>query len=166
MISISSEKYSHDLSGSTLIDCISSSWAVFSNYRIADINNNGLTPGSNNRDELDIISADGIINYTYTNLSSSVVDVIYSIVQISADGCEGEVFTVRVTINPEPKVADQEETVCSDDSIDITLNPSTSVAVSSYTIINTNASGLTEVDPTLSPAISNGILSAAGYSNN
>ena len=115
---------------------------AFSNYRIADINNNGLTAGSNNKVVNDVISENGILNDTYINKTSVTVNVIYSIVPISTEGCEGDSFTVTVAINPEPVVANQDVTVCSDEAIGVTLNPSSSVAVASFNIIDINANGL------------------------
>ena len=115
---------------------------AISNYRITGITTNGLERGLNNSVNNSTILSDGIFNDSYTNTSSSLIDVIYSIVPISTEGCEGDSFTVTVAINPEPVVANQDVTVCSDEAIGVTLNPSSSVAVASFNIIDINANGL------------------------
>ena len=115
---------------------------AISNYRITGITTNGLERGLNNSVNNSTILSDGIFNDSYTNTSSSLIDVIYTIVPISTEGCEGDSFTVTVAINPEPVVANQDVTVCSDEAIGVTLNPSSSVAVASFNIIDINANGL------------------------
>jgi gliding motility-associated-like protein len=42
--------------------------------------------------------------------------VIYTVVPVSAAGCEGESFTVTVTVNPRPKILDQQFETCSGES--------------------------------------------------
>ena len=75
-----------------------------------------------------------IANDVFTNNTAAPLDVVYTITPISAEDCEGDPFTVTVTIDPEPVVANQTATVCSDDMIAVTLNASTSVAVDEYNI--------------------------------
>uniref|UniRef100_UPI0025EA3DAE PKD-like domain-containing protein n=1 Tax=Polaribacter sp. TaxID=1920175 RepID=UPI0025EA3DAE len=142
------------------------------NYRITNINNNGLTPGANNSSNNDVVLSDGIFIDSYINLSSSIIDVVYTIVPISAKGCEGDEFTVTVEIIPEPVVADQGPIeVCSDEAIGITLNPSTSVAVATYNVININSNGLSATSGVTNTEIDAEITSDDGlkddsYSNN
>ena len=70
---------------------------ALSNYRITRIISPDLTRGTNNKKEQDVISADGLLNDTFTNTESISKNAIYTLVPVSADGCEGEEFTVTVT---------------------------------------------------------------------
>ena len=80
----------------------------------------------------------------FTNITNAAVDVIYTVVPVSSEGCEGEEFTVTVTVNPAPVVADQDLTSKSGDSIEVTLNADTdgAPAISSYIIDGMNTNGL------------------------
>jgi hypothetical protein len=146
---------------------------AISGYIIDDININGLAAGFNNSSINDVILFDGISNDSYTNLSSSVVDVIYTITPVSDLYCKGEAFTVRVTIKPGPVVADQAVTVCSDEPIGVTLNPSTNgVFVDKYLVKQINSIGLTATPGVTNPntakddvIASNGVIYNA-YTNN
>ncbi|WP_296637853.1 PKD-like domain-containing protein, partial [Polaribacter sp.] len=133
--------------------------APATSYRITVINKpNGLTPGENNSVNNSTISSDGIFNDSYTNTSSSLIDVIYTIVPISTEGCEGDSFTVTVAIRPEPVVADQTLTVCNEQDLGVTLNGSTNgIAIPSYNITSINSNGLTASAG--NPAVTDGVLS-------
>ena len=92
-----------------------------STYNIITINSNGLSSSAGNP-----LVANGVINSnlfddTWTNSTNAPVDVIYTIVPISAIGCEGTPFTVTLTIKPEPVVLNQVATVCSEELIGVTL---------------------------------------------
>ena len=50
---------------------------------------------------------DGLKDDSYSNNSNNPVDVVYTIVPVSSDGVEGGAFTLTVTVNPKPIVADQ-----------------------------------------------------------
>uniref|UniRef100_UPI004047FCAC PKD-like domain-containing protein n=1 Tax=Polaribacter sp. TaxID=1920175 RepID=UPI004047FCAC len=130
--------------------------APAASYRITGITSTDLTPGTNNRVVGDLISADGIFNDTFRNTTNAPVNVIYSIVPISASGCEGDAFTVTVGIRPEPEVADQTLTVCNEQALGITLNGSTNgVFIASYNITGINKNGLTASAG--SPVVTDGV---------
>jgi len=87
----------------------------------------------------------GNITGTLTNTSSAVGTVEYTITPTSdPEGCEGEPFTITVTVNPEPVVSDQTVgPVCSDQPLGANFNSSTSVAAATYNITNIEFNGLT-----------------------
>jgi gliding motility-associated-like protein len=156
---------SGDLIGVNLVDD-----PAVSSYIIDDINTNGLQADLNNSSINDVVLYDGIFNDSYTNLSSSIVDVIYTITPVSDFYCKGAAFTVRVTIKPGPVVANQAVTVCSDEPIEVILNPSTSVAVASYNIIGINSNGLTPTSGVTNTLVGNNyssdVLKDDSYTNN
>ncbi len=94
--------------------------------------------------------SDAPITDTYTNTTSSAVDITYTITPVSdPEGCVGTDFTYTVTVNPEPVLSDYTVSggVCSDIAIGVDLDTdvySGGIAADSYTIHNINvASGLT-----------------------
>ena len=76
---------------------------------------------------------------TWTNTTLAAVDVIYTIQPVSADGCLGDLSTVALTINPEPEITNQIATICSNSTIGINLNLSTSVNAISFNILSINS---------------------------
>jgi len=65
---------------------------------------------------------DAIFNDRFTNVTNGPLDVVYDVIPVSAEGCEGAPGQITVTVNPEPKVApDLSDTVCSRDASGITL---------------------------------------------
>ena len=54
-------------------------------------------------------------------MGSVSVNVVYTITPISAAGCTGNAFTVRVLINPQPVGAAQTVTRCSDAPVNYNL---------------------------------------------
>ena len=92
-----------------------------STFNIISINSNGLSSSAGTP-----LVANGLLNSNlfddaWTNTTNAAVDVIYTIVPISAIGCEGTPFTVTLTINPEPMVPNQVAAVCSEELIGVTL---------------------------------------------
>ena len=80
---------------------------------------------------------DAIETDVFTNNTAGSLDVTYTVTPISAAGCEGDDFTVTVTIDPEPVVTGIFGTnVCSDATIDVTIPASTSVPAASYNLTN------------------------------
>ena len=68
---------------------------------------------------------------------------MYTLVPFTSAGCEGDPFTVTVTVSPEPVVADQTIEVCSDEALGIDFGSSSSVAATSYEITSLTLNGLT-----------------------
>lgn len=46
--------------------------------------------------------SDAISNDTYRNTTSAQLKVVYTVIPVSADGCQGNAFDITVPINPEP----------------------------------------------------------------
>ena len=90
-------------------------------YNIISINNNSLPASPGNTTEGSGFSRTVLSDDSFTNTTNALVNVIYTVVPVSAAGCEGDAFTVTVPINPEPKVDPQTATVCSDEPIGVTL---------------------------------------------
>ncbi|MBK8699749.1 MAG: hypothetical protein IPN29_09430 [Saprospiraceae bacterium] len=91
-------------------------------------------------------SSYALFTHAYTNVTPNPVDVVYTVVPVSALGCEGDPFTVTVTVNPEPVVLDQTATICSDVAIAVTLgdDPDGPSAVT-YDITSIDNGGLVKV---------------------
>ncbi|GCC50208.1 hypothetical protein SanaruYs_04230 [Chryseotalea sanaruensis] len=135
-----------------------------SSYNIV-VTDNGLTLASGTPSGGNAKAANEIADDVWHNESNGAVNVIYTVTPISADGCEGNPFTVTVTVNPEPVLAaGLNDTVCSDAIVDLVLNTNgASVSASGYNILNrTVAGGLTPVAQVTVPT--NGV--AANYLRN
>ena len=114
------------------------------NYSITAINANGLTASAGSPAPGPSLPANVIANDAWTNTTSGPVDVVYTVVPVSASGCQGNAQTVTITIDPEPVLADLDAIVCSDEVLNFNLATSAgSVAASSYNITSINANGLT-----------------------
>jgi len=59
----------------------------------------------------------GTITDVLTNVTSANQVVVYTVVPTSTDGCEGNPFTVSVTVRPQPIGAADTDAVCSDEAI-------------------------------------------------
>ncbi len=94
-----------------------------------------------------ITSISAIAGDIYTNTSTAVDSVIYTITPYSA-GCEGESFTITVQVTPEPVGFDPTPSICSDVALDISLqdlvtNGMSNVTFQWYATDNTNVTGET-----------------------
>ncbi|MEE9349499.1 MAG: PKD-like domain-containing protein [Flavobacteriaceae bacterium] len=86
------------------------------------------------------------ITDTMTNVSGAPQDVVYTITPTSVDGCEGNPFTITVTVGFEPIGANTTELVCSDEALNVNLESLTSQVGNtfSWTVAdNTNITGET-----------------------
>ncbi len=128
-----------------------------STYNITAINTGGLTasagaPATGNGFAADVISDDA-----WTNTTAAPVNVVYTVVPVSASGCLGNSRTITITVNPEPTLATLNATRCSDEVLGFNLSVAAgSVAASTYNITAINAGGLTASAG--APAIGNGLL--------
>jgi hypothetical protein len=84
----------------------------------------------------------GNVTGTINNVSSTAATIVYTVTPTSPNNCEGDEFTVTVTVNPEPVVADQTITACSDAPLGVNFNSSSSVAAATYNITALNLNGL------------------------
>ncbi|TAF08733.1 MAG: PKD domain-containing protein, partial [Flavobacteriia bacterium] len=83
--------------------------------------------------------ANEIVDDAWTNTNTVPINIAYTVVPVSADGCEGNSFTVTLTINPEPLVVDQVRMICSDIANGVILgNDADGPAAVSYNIIDIN----------------------------
>jgi gliding motility-associated-like protein len=129
------------------------------NYNITAINLNGLTVSAGNPIAGTGLAANVITDDAFTNITSNPVDVIYTVVPVSAAGCQGNPFILTVTVNPEPVVANQTLAVCSDAPLAVNFNSSSSVATNAY-----NVTALTLNNLTVSAgaaAVANGLSASA-----
>lgn len=89
---------------------------------------NAVVPGTGNLNYL--------ANDKFTNTGAVPLNVVYTVVPVSASGCVGDPVNVTITIDPEPVVsATLDMTTCSDLVTGLTLNTNgTSVAAANYNI--------------------------------
>ena len=112
-------------------------------YNLTDITFNGLTPASGNTATQNGLLVDAISNDSWNNITGTALDVVYTFVPVGDNGCLGDPFTVTVTVNPEPVVADQTTTVCSDEALGYILaNDIDTPNVASYNLTNIVDNGL------------------------
>ena len=109
-------------SGLTLADDIDGPTA--STYNITAINSNGLSASAGTPLVANGVSNSNLIDDAWTNTTNAPVDVIYTIVPISAAACEGTPFTVTLTINPLPVFNVLDAVVCAGEYVTLTGNPS------------------------------------------
>ena len=128
-------------------------------YNITTINSNGLSSSAGTPLVANGVLNSNLIDDVWTNTTNAPVDVIYTIVPISAIGCEGTPFTVTLTINPEPFISDQVLTLCSDIACGLTLGDDIDgPTASSYNITTINSNGLSSSAGT--PLVANGVLNS------
>ena len=113
-------------------------------YNVTNLQTNGLSISAGNPDVANGLLANDLEDDAFTNLTNAPVDVIYTVVPVSGSNCEGEPFSVTVTVNPEPVVANQTTTVCSDEILGFTLeNDPNGPDVASYNLTNITSNELT-----------------------
>ena len=88
-----------------------SSSVAASTYNITAINPNGLTASAGNPATGTNLAVNVIANDAWTNTTPLPVNVVYTVVPVSANNCQGNPFTVTLTINPEPVVVNQNSTI-------------------------------------------------------
>ncbi|MBK7478804.1 MAG: hypothetical protein IPI69_03105 [Bacteroidales bacterium] len=126
-------------------------------YNITSINSNGLTASAGSPATGTGFAANVIADDAWTNTTNVPVSVVYTVVPVSVAECQGEPFTVSITVNPEPSLANLSNEVCSDDPSGITLAVAvSSIPAATYNITNINDGGL--IASAGSPAVGNGQL--------
>jgi large repetitive protein len=124
-------------------------------YNITAINPNGLTASAGAPAVGTGFAANVISNDAWTNTSAANVNVVYTVVPVSANGCLGEPRDVTITVRPEPILADLAATICSDEASGLNLSVAVgSVAAATYNITAINPNGLTASAG--APAVGNG----------
>ena len=130
-----------------------------STYNIISINSNGLSASAGTPLVSNGLLNSDLMDDAWTNTTNLPVNVVYTLVPISALGCEGTPFTVTITINPEPVVLNQVLTVCSDVVSGLTLgNDLDGPPSNTYNIIGINSNGLSSSAGT--PIVANGLLNS------
>lgn len=130
-------------------------------YNVTAVNLNGLTVSAGGPVTGMKVAAD-LFDDAFTNTTGGNVNVIYTVTPISGTtpACSGTAFTVTVTVRPEPAVANQVFTVCSDTPIGSNFGASTGIAAATYNVTALNLNGLT-VSAGGATAPDNGLLNTA-----
>ncbi|MBW2605900.1 MAG: hypothetical protein JRE28_16585, partial [Deltaproteobacteria bacterium] len=126
---------SDEASGITFAVTLSSVAAA--DYNITNINAaGGLVADAGNATVANGVASDAITNDVFTNTTAAPLLVVYDVVPVSANNCEGETVQITLTVNPEPVIASGlDNTVCSDESSGITFTVAGgSVGANSYDI--------------------------------
>ena len=95
-----------------------------STYNIISINPNGLSSSAGTPLVANGVINSNLIDDAWKNTTNAPVNVIYTIVPVSALGCEGSSFTVTLTINPEPVFNVSDVSICADHFVTLTAIPS------------------------------------------
>lgn len=64
-----------------------------------------------------LVQTSATINNVLNNVTAADEQVVYTVTPTSADGCVGDVFTVTVTVRPEPRGFNDVATICSDAAV-------------------------------------------------
>ncbi|MCA6418576.1 MAG: hypothetical protein IM603_05695, partial [Cytophagales bacterium] len=88
------------------------------------------------------LAATALADDAFLNTTNAQVSVIYTVVPVSAAGCQGASFTVTVPVDPQPVVAVQTRVVCSETALGVNFNPSSTVAAATYNVTGLNLNGL------------------------
>ncbi len=122
----------------------------------------GLTPAGGNATVANGVAANYLANDKFTNTGATSLDVVYTVVPVSAAGCTGDPKIITITINPEPVVATNlDATVCSDIATALTLNTNgVSVAAATYDVTGV------AINPSLTPDPGNAAFPATGVAAN
>ncbi len=125
-------------------------------YNITAINTGGLTASAGAPATGNGLAANVIADDAWTNTTAAPVNVVYTVVPVSAISCPGNSKTITITVNPEPTLATLDATKCSDEALGFNLSVAAgSVAASTYNITAINNGGLTASAG--APATGNGL---------
>jgi len=116
-----------------------------STYNITNIQSNGLTPSAGTPTfPANGVTSSEIFDDAWTNTTNAPVNVIYSVQPVGTNLCPGDVYTITLTVNPEPVLADLSTTVCSDVVTNLNLSVAGgSFPASTYNITTITNNGLT-----------------------
>ncbi|MFN8318494.1 MAG: PKD-like domain-containing protein [Saprospiraceae bacterium] len=106
-------------------------------YNITNITTNGLTASAGMPATGTGFANNVIADDAWTNTTDAPVNVIYTVVPVSGAGCLGNPFTVTITVNPEPVVANQTVgPICSDVAFGVNYNGDPGLGVLTYNLIS------------------------------
>ena len=92
-------------------------------YNITGINSNGLVASAGNPTTGNGLANNVISDDAWVNATVNPVNVIYTIVPVSSQGCEGAPFTVTITVNSKPAISNSLTfEICSGHATAITLS--------------------------------------------
>ncbi len=149
---------SRDVVGVTLPGTDNSTTPMtISKWRITSIDATDLVADAGNFSNLNtvITTANSLAADKFTNTTNSVKNVVYTVVPISANDCEGDPFTITVPVNPEPVITPVPQSSCSGEAIAQTLPTigTNGVAIDKWDIVSIT---LSSTDPdVLRPGSSN-----------
>ena len=114
-----------------------------------------------------LTSATAISADVFTNATGGPLTVVYTIVPYVGI-CSGASYTVTVTVDPEPVVANQTATICSDSPVVIALGTSTTAAAATYNITAIDMGSLTASagSPAAGNGLAAGVISDDAFTNN
>ena len=112
-------------------------------FNITAINLNGLTASAGAPVTGTGFGSNEIVDDAYTNQTMSPVNVVYTVVPVSASGCLGDALNVTLTVNPEPTAAASNQTICSGATTNVVISNPNSVPGTNYswTVVSTNVTG-------------------------
>ncbi|MFN6090492.1 MAG: PKD-like domain-containing protein, partial [Cyclobacteriaceae bacterium] len=112
-------------------------------YNVTGLNLNGLSVSAGGAAIVNGLAATALADDAFLNTTNAQVSVIYTVVPVSAAGCQGASFTVTVPVDPQPAVAVQTTAAtCSGTPVGVNFNSSTGVAASAYNVTGLNLNGL------------------------
>ncbi|HCI55029.1 MAG TPA: hypothetical protein DFI01_03785, partial [Bacteroidales bacterium] len=90
-------------------------------YTITSINNGGLTASAGSPSIGSGFPANVIADDAWTNTTGADVNVIYTIIPVSTQGCSGTPENVTVTVKSEPKGVNDTKSICSDNAVNYNI---------------------------------------------
>ena len=111
-------------------------------YNITAINNGGLTASAGAPATGTGLAANVLADDAWTNRTAANVNVVYTIVPVSVQGCTGNPENITLTVSPEPDLNNLSLTVCSDATTGVTLTDVHSLANSFEIVSITPQAGL------------------------
>ncbi|MBL6449492.1 gliding motility-associated C-terminal domain-containing protein [Fulvivirga sp. 29W222] len=116
------------------------------------------------------LSANALAGDMFTNVTSSPLTVVYRVIPVSGDNCEGDPEDITFTVNPAPEMVDLDAMVCSDEASGIVLaTTAVSVGAATYDIMDVRvAAGLTANAANASVGVTADVNEIAGdiFTNN
>ena len=116
--------------------------AINTTYSWTFVDNTNVTGESNQSNQT-------AISQQLFNTTAAAQTVTYTVTPIGSNGCIGNTFTVTVTVNPEPVVANQTAATCSDVALNYSLDGLITGAgdTYTYTVASSNATSVPAGSP-------------------
>jgi predicted esterase len=138
-------------------------------YNITAINFDGLVASAGNPATGTGFPSTVIQDDAFTNATTAPKSVVYTVEPVSSSGSVGSSFTVTLTVNPEPVLAQLNATRCSRVASGIVLNDNgTSVAAQTFTIASIDFGGLepSAGTPAQGTELTSGVIADDAFFNN